>query len=340
MIISSSNKHQDTIRIKNVTMPDSVRANSDSVSIINTSQLHDSVLKIQKSTAGKEKFYYADTTAICARNSVADITFYNSPYIFTTSGQVANTQFPFLFIEKTRQMKIDSRTSIEKYLKSGDELAVNPLHYDWIIGLILIISFLFSLIRTPSRGLWHGPIRFFQFRGINDPSSRDVDSMFQWQSTIHNLASFLITGLFAYCAASYYKIIPDGINGLVFWLISFGIISIAITLRHIICIITGNMSGEREVFREYIVTVYQSYRFSALILFVLVILMSYTTILSAKNCISAGTIAFGMMYVIRVLRLILIFITRNISIFYLILYLCALEILPVLILVTYFTGLI
>jgi hypothetical protein len=46
------------------------------------------------------------------------------------------------------------------------------------------------------------------------------------------------------------------------------------------------------------------------------------------------------MYLIRVIRLIIIFLNRNISIFYLILYLCALEILPVLIVIKYFTGLV
>ena len=47
-----------------------------------------------------------------------------------------------------------------------------------------------------------------------------------------------------------------------------------------------------------------------------------------------------LMYSIRVIRLLIIFLNRNISIFYLILYLCALEILPVLIVVKYFTGLV
>ena len=71
-----------------------------------------------------------------------------------------------------------------------------------------------------------GVTRFFLFRGINDPSSRDIGGLFNWQSTILNLISFLIIGLFAYCAASYYDLIPSGISGIIFWLISVGIIII------------------------------------------------------------------------------------------------------------------
>jgi hypothetical protein len=178
------------------------------------------------------------------------------------------------------------------------------------------------------------------FRGINDPFSRDIGGLFHWQSTILNLISFLIIALFSYSAASYNDFIPFGIKGIVFWFISLGIIITAITLRHMVCIITGNASGEKEVFREYLLGVYQSYRLSALFLFVLIILMSYTVFFSAKVYFISGIIVIGLMYLIRVIRLFIIFINQNISIFYLILYLCALEILPVVISVKYFTGLV
>jgi hypothetical protein len=123
------------------------------------------------------------------------------------------------------------------------------------------------------------------------------------------------------------------------WLICLIIIIISITIRHIVCAITGNISGANDVFKEYLVGIYQSYRFSALFLFVLIILILYTTILPVTASFLIGGIILGIIYLIRVLRLILIFINRNISIFYLILYLCALEILPALIFVKYFRGL-
>ena len=59
-----------------------------------------------------------------------------------------------------------------------------------------------------------------------------------------------------------------------------------------------------------------------------------------SSTLIAGIIIIGLMYLIRVVRLLIIFLNRNISIFYLILYLCALEILPGLIIVKYFTGLV
>jgi len=281
-----------------------------------------------------------DTTSVCVRNSITDITFYDSNNIVIKKELESSSRFPFLFTEKTRQIQIETRASLIKSLKPGQDLLSQPFHDDWIIGIIFIAAFLFSLIRATSKSMFPEVTRFFLFRGINDPSSRDIGKLFHWQSTLLNLISFLIIALFIYFVASYYNLIPSGISSLFFWLISLGAIIPVVTLRHIVCVTVGEISGEKEVFREYLLDIYQSYRFSALFLFVLVILLSYTMLLPAIWGIISGVTILVIMYLFRVIRLLIIFLNRNISIFYLILYLCALEILPVLIYLKYFTGLV
>ncbi|MCX6325616.1 MAG: DUF4271 domain-containing protein [Bacteroidia bacterium] len=281
-----------------------------------------------------------DTPSVCGRNSIADITFYDSNNVVTKIESGSSNRLLFLLSEKTRQMHTETRASLIKHLKSGQNLPVQPLDADWIIGILLVAAILYSLVRTSSKSMLPGLTRFFMIREINDPSSRDIDGLFHWQSTILNLISFLIIGLFAFCASLFYDFIPSGISGIIFWLISLGIIISSVTLRHIVCLITGNVSGEKDVFMEYLLRVYQSYRFSALFLFVLIILMSYTALFPAKVYFISGIIVLGISYLIRITRLMIIFLNHNISIFYLILYLCALEILPVLISVKYFTGLV
>jgi hypothetical protein len=118
-----------------------------------------------------------------------------------------------------------------------------------------------------------------------------------------------------------------------------GLIVAAISARHALCAITGNISDEKDAFREYIITVYHSYRYIGIILFTLVIFISFSKLFPEKLLFFTGFIAAGVFYLVRVMRLFMIFIKRNISILYLILYLCALEFLPVMILLKYFTGL-
>jgi hypothetical protein len=65
----------------------------------------------------------------------------------------------------------------------------------------------------------------------------------------------------------------------------------------------------------------------------------YTGIFKTETLFLAGSLITGSVYLIRVARLFMIFIRKSISIFYLILYLCALEFLPVVVLLKYFAGL-
>ena len=284
--------------------------------------------------------FLLDTTIICRRNIIADVTFYDSTNVVTTIVPGNTSGFPYVFIEKNRIREAETKAILVKQLKPGQTIPENPLNEDWLILIIIIGALLYSLIRATSKKLLPELSRFFLFRGITDPGSRDIGGIFHWQSTIVNLVSFMSIGLFAYCVAAINIFIPSGIKGITLWLIFTGIIILAITLRHITCYITGNISGKREEFHEYLVGIYQSYRFGALVIFIIVILMCYTSFISSGVYVVSGIVTLGIVYLIRIIRLLLIFIKRNISIFYLILYLCALEILPVVISVKYFTGLV
>jgi hypothetical protein len=281
-----------------------------------------------------------EPTSVCDRNIIADISFYDSNNIITKGILSSYNRFPYLFIEKSRQIQIRERISLTEHLKPGLGLPVQPNHYDWMIGIIFIAALSYSFFRATSSGMLPDLARFLKLKGKNDPASRNYGGFFTLESTILNLISFLIFGLFAFNAASYYNFIPFGISGLFFWFISLIIILLAATLRHIACVITGNISGEKEAFREYLSGVYLSYRLTALVLFVIIILMSYTLFFPAMGGIISGVLVLSAMYLISVIRLTIIFLNRNISIFYLILYLCALEILPVVISVKYFAGLV
>jgi hypothetical protein len=286
------------------------------------------------------KMITTDTPGVCQRNSIADITFNDSHNIISDNKLITSDRFPFLFTEINNARQLAARASLLKHLKNGETRPLLPFHNDWSLLIILAVALLYSIIRTSSKNLRSEAGRFFFFRGINDPKSRDIGELFHWQSTLLNLNSFFILGLFGYFVFVWYELSPSRIYGFMVWLVSFGIIVTGITLRHYLCIIIGKLSGEQEAFKEYLLVVYQSYSFSAIILYVIIILISYTYLMPVKTCIMSGFTVLIMMYLIRIMRLLLIFINLNISIFYLILYLCALEILPVLILLKYFAGLV
>ncbi len=339
MLLPHQEDQQDTIQVNHIQIRDSLSLKSDSASIPVTIQSTDSVPRRIKTMVTKPVPEIIDTISVCSRNSIEDVTFYDPDNLVGRIEPPHRDAFPFLFTAKGRVIEEEAKASLVKHLRTGDEIPLRPLHDDWIILVILFSTFLFTIIRKSSEPVFQGVERFFLFKGVNYPGSRDIGGLFTFDSTIKNLISFLILGLFGYSAASYYNIIPSAIGGIIFWLIAVIVIIAAVSIRHLVCMVTGIASGERELFSEYLLGIYQFYRFSAILIFVIIILISYSTIFPLESCFTAGAIALGTLYLIRVIRLSIIFINKNISLFYLILYLCALEILPVLISVKYFSGL-
>jgi hypothetical protein len=339
MLLPYPEIQQDSIKRKINPIQDSVRQISDSVSLSSIIQQKDSVPRRINKSLPKPVIEITDTTSVSRRNSIADVTFYDSTSIINNIGPVPLNKFPFLFLENNRRIQQEAKAALVKQLRAGDEIPVRPLHNDWIILIVLCAAFMYSIVRKSTDTIFQGMERFFLFRGGNNPPSRDTGGLFTWESTIMNLISFLILGLFGYSAASFQNIIPAAFHGVIFWIISVSAIIAAVTLRHLLCMLTGAVSGEREVFTEYLLSIYQFYRYSALFILVVIILISYTKILPAKSYFIAGATVIAILYLIRVIRLFKIFINKNISFFYLILYLCALEILPVLISVKYISGL-
>jgi hypothetical protein len=233
-----------------------------------------------------------------------------------------------------------AQVDLVKHLKTGDDLPSDLFHYDWSLPVILLTVFIYGVIKAESVKLFRGILKFISFRGINESASRDIGGLFQWQSTLFNLASFINISIFAFFTSLWYDIHPYKWNGFIYWLIFIAIIISALTLRHFVCIITGNLSSEKEVFYEYLVVIYQTYRLTGLFLLVISVLILYTTFIPFNILFYTGFSLVALLYLIRVFRLFLIFINRHVSIFYLILYLCALEILPVVIFVKYVTGLV
>jgi hypothetical protein len=281
-----------------------------------------------------------DTAAVCVRNSISDITFYDPANVVTKINHASLNGFPYLFLEKSGQTEARAVAALTAHLKSGTPLAQDPLHSDWILGIILLCILLFSAIRDTTKKIGTGAARFFLFKGIKDLASRESQGLLSGYSQILNLISMFVAGLFAYYLAAYYGVIPSGVKGILTWLVCSGVVMIALILRNVVCSITGFMSGEGAVFREYLSGVYSFYRFSAIVLLVLMILISYTRFIEAKAFLMTGLVTVAVMYLFRVFKLLIIFLNRSISIFYLVLYLCALEILPVLISVKFFTGLV
>ena len=245
---------------------------------------------------------------------------------------------PFQFVQGNNETIFSKNEYIEESLKNGEAMPVSPFHNDWTIGIIIFSVMLFSVVYASGKIHLSSIVSFFLFRGTKK-EKQETTELFRWESAILNVSAIFLISIFAHFAISYSGIILFNLTGIQIWLFATGIIVVALILRHFICMAVGLISNTIEVFNGYIFTVYQAYKFAGFSLLIVMILFFYTPLIDAKNCFIIGCTVVAIIYLIRIIRLFLLFITHKISIFYLILYLCALEILPVLILIKYFSGL-
>ena len=349
MIAFYSVAQQDTLRGQTQVLSDSARQKKLSPTL-NKKVVSDSTAKIMRQdyrstvrftlNTASQAILHSDTTSVCQRNTVADISFYFPDNIVSSGKLDPLNRFPFEFTEKNRKTEAVKMEILLKQLKPGQNLQVRVMHDDWVVIILAIAFFVFSLVRSTSKSLMPDVRRFFLFRSVSDPSKRKVSGLAQWQSILLNLDSFFIISLFIYCFASFNQILPSGFSRILIWLILLSVIILAAVIRYTLCKMTGKMSGTTDLFREYLFGVYQFYRFSALFLYLLILLICYTLFFPPSAGFVAGTIILGILYTVRIIRLFIIFLNSNISIFYLILYLCTLEILPVLIIAKYVSGLV
>jgi hypothetical protein len=331
---------QDTIRQKILIGNDTLK------------QLHDTIPHQLNQNAESPKVFpgftqnaftgikISDTTTICTRNPVADVTYYDSTcFVYRLDPAIADRSV-ITFAGINRERYVKNRELLVKTLKDGYLRPPRSYSADWMLPILIFAAFLFTLVRTIPGNLFNGMARFLTMRGVNENSSRDTGGLFQWQSTILNLGSFLTISLFGFLLLKHFGIGIGEAGGFVTWLICFGVVTSAITIRHIVCNIIGNISSEQDLFSEYLIGIYHIYRAAGIILFLACLLVLYTTFLPQGVWFTGGIIVIGLLYIIRIIRLFLIFMTRHVSILYLILYLCALEILPVVIIVKYVTGLV
>ncbi len=294
------------------------------------------LIRREKVKSADPKFF-SDTTFLAFRNKISDVTFYDSTNFIRTldpgSIKIVPRGFPVAAEARRDSVSIMSDNKAE-----GWPIPENTIRNDWLTIFIIAIALLYVLVKKATRPFLHEAGRFFLMRGIAEHPAYGKGSLFHRDSIILNFISFLIISLFIFYIASCSDLIPGDMSALSVITLAFLGISAALTARHLICSATGVLSGKTDVFKEYIASIYMTYRFFALPAFFFVVLIAYTPLSRPEIIVSTGIILFLLIYLYRVIRLFLIFIKRNFSIFYFILYLCALEILPALIILKLTAG--
>jgi len=205
--------------------------------------------------------------------------------------------------------------------------------------IVLTIAFLLLTVLTVfGRKSLASFIVSLSFRHRPETVSPGTSGVVSWQPAIRNFFSVLNISLFAAIALIFNDILEykDPLGS--FWLtcIAAGAFLSGIILRHLACIVVAEITGWKSAFREYMGIIYNAWFADALILFILNAIILFAPVGKPLPLIIAGMTVTAIILIIRELRLLVIFLNSHISLFYYILYLCALEVLPVLVILKLF----
>jgi hypothetical protein len=207
----------------------------------------------------------------------------------------------------------------------------NSSSLDWFLGIFLVIALLFIWIR-----LFYGKyfatlasaVSSFQ---MSAKLFRERNVLVRRVSIVLDFIYFVMLSVLIYESVTHFKWVDSALGQFNLYLLLLNIIIIYSLSRIALLRITGHLFLQRNLFSEYIHNTLVINKGTGIILFPLVITAHYFPfpLISLVLVLGLGILILGVIW--KSIRAYQIIRRKNVVLFYLILYLCTLEFLPLLI---------
>ncbi|NEU08708.1 DUF4271 domain-containing protein [Flavihumibacter sp. R14] len=203
----------------------------------------------------------------------------------------------------------------------------------WVILVILTLLLFFAVLRNAfSKELGAIVQSFYSSRSLSQ-INKEENLLSSWPFLLLFLLFGLTIGMFLYLSGKYFQL-EYNYKGFEWFLVLSAVIIALFALKIVVLRILGFFFGVQKLVKEYVTILYLSYFNAALIFLPLVIAFSLTPERYAGIYTYLAILLIILVFIIQFLRAgNNVLSNYHFSKFYLIIYLCALEICPVLILI-------
>jgi hypothetical protein len=212
--------------------------------------------------------------------------------------------------------------------------------HDWLLGIFLLLVVLFIWIRifyskffaTLANALisFHITAKLFQEKNV----------LLHRVSIVLDFIYLIVFSVFIFELIAYLGFPRSGLNGFYLYLLILNIVMLYALFRILILHLTGILFLIRTLISEYIHNTNVVNKGMGIALFPLVIMAHYLPYKLVPVVLVLGILIFAVAFIWKSIRVYQIIIRRDVLLFYLILYLCTLEILPLLLGYKFVTSLI
>lgn len=340
---SISTTQDDLIRIKSSINKDAIE------NIIFQGQRRDSLISKKKIEYKGPKIIIPSNDSIIKARSIKE----GIPYVLTSkqfkdlsqqnifnnfSSDIKNLNKKFinpdLYIFNTRE-DLEQVNNYQHYISYPDQYkriykriktrATN----DWLLGFLIISIIILGWSKLFFNKYLNQIIQaVYNFRLANT-LFRDKNAFLKRLNILLNIIFIINVSVFMTQIMNYYSFNPFKIHTVYYLLFFLIVVPLIFFIKSIILTATGNLFLSTEIYREYIYNVYLINKNIGIYLLPIVLCILYINELIMPYFIIAGIGIIGYFYLIRIFRSIQIIFQKGVSKFYLFLYLCTLEILPV-----------
>ena len=213
----------------------------------------------------------------------------------------------------------------------------HDLRPDWLLGIIIGSLVLLAWLKLFYHKFLNQMMQSVSNYQLSVKLLRDQNLFSKRVAIALNINFVFIGGAFIYLIFGYYNLQPFQLNDLLSYLCYSGCLMLLLLVRHVVLHITGHLFDKHYVFREYLHQIFLIYKSMGIYLIILVIGLAYIREELRIYFIYLGIILVFSAYFLRIFKGVRILMNKDVLIFYLILYLCTLEILPFLILYRFFS---
>jgi hypothetical protein len=254
------------------------------------------------------------------------------PGMYRMDGRFKSLRYQPSDSTASRSAYVPEKPLVEKTIRVQE---TGGFHFDWVLIVLVVALFLLAWVQLFYNRLFRPLI----ISVVNYQESfklfRDRSALFEKFCFLLNLIFLINLGLFVFFTLQYFHVdLPVKNPILAFLAITAGVFLLYIA-RETVCRLTGYFALSQTIFSEYTHNIFLINKNAGLALFPLVIGIPYLPEVFVPVLIYIGFTILIAGYLLRLFRGIQIFIKNGFPIFYLILYLCALEFLPISVAIKY-----
>lgn len=224
-------------------------------------------------------------------------------------------------------------SKFQKNVNRYNEGIARPRGETWVITIILLLVLFFALIRFFFYKELNSIIHSFYSNQMLNQINKEDNLFSSWPFVFLYLLFGLVIGMYLYLSGKYFQL-SYPVNGFELFLLLSTVVIGLFTIKIIVLRLLGFLFDIKRLVREYIAILYLSYFNAALIFLPLVIAFSLTPYRFVGIYSYIGIIMLAVIFILQFLRAgANILSNYKFPKVYLIIYLCALEFCPLIILV-------